>query len=184
MKKKIVWENLDFKEEQILDMISGGDKEFEEDRSDKMPETLYQGPFGMESILDPMAISQRLNLIIGHTNFNISARLSNVVQKTVGVDVLKVLSRYSFLFSPGKAFNEDDVKYNIEKNMGVYSEKTEFNIDEYTKDITGSYCVYVRNGKISCYTEEDESFLDMVQILRESKEKYGGELYERAIKEG
>lgn len=177
--KTVIWEKLIFNGAKILDAVTA--ESFEEK---EIPNTLYQGPFGVESLLDPMSISQRHNLIIGHTNFNISKRLGWKIQKSAGVDLLKILSRYSFLFSPGKAFDEADVKFEIEKSLGVFSEREVFDICEYTKDIEGAYCVYVRNGKISCFTEEDENFLDMVSIMREAKNNYGGELYERAAKKG
>ena len=70
----------------------------------------------------PENFSEQLSLLtsyecwIGHTNFDITESTKENVEKTDGVEVLKVCSRYRFFIGIGKMFNFSDVRKQIESN--------------------------------------------------------------------
>jgi hypothetical protein len=173
---RIEWEKIEFKEEEFLKAL----KEKSFDSEDDIPSTLFQGPFQVESLLDPMSFSKRHNPIIGHCDFNISERRASRIMMTEGVDFLRVITRYSFIFSPGKAFDEEEVKDRIKEVLGVYSLEESDNLEELKKELVdkGKYCIYVRNGEIHTVTEEDVNFESMVAVYKESHKKFGGEIHE------
>lgn len=167
---KIKWEKIEFNEQDLMAAIKA--KTFD---ADDIPSTLFQGPFSVESVLDPMSFSKRHNPIIGHCDFNISERRALRIMKTEGVDFLKVITRYSFIFAPGKAFLEDEVKTRIENVLGINSNE---GLSELRNQLVGKYCIYVRDGEEHHVTEASPNFESMVHIYKESQRKYGGEIYE------
>ena len=54
---------------------------------------------------------------IGHTNFDITPSVKNILDSTTGVEVLKVLSRYRFFIGIGKLFDFKEVRKNIEEEL-------------------------------------------------------------------
>lgn len=171
---KIQWENIEFNEQELLDAIKA--KSYD---SDEIPSTLFQGPFAVESVMDPMSFSKRHKPIIGHTDFNISARRAKLIMKTEGVDFYRGISRYSFIFSPGKAFDTETVKKRIEQILGVSSEpEPAFDLTEVLDGVEGRYCVYIRDDKVHKVDESDPNFESMMAVYKESQKKFGGEIHE------
>jgi hypothetical protein len=176
---KIEWEKIEFREDDLLEAIKS--KIFDSDQDD-IPSTLFQGPFSVESLMDPMSFSKRHNPILGHCDFNISERRAMNIMKTEGVDFLKVITRYSFIFAPGKAFKESEVKARIEHTLGIFdhTDKTVDKLQAVQDELSGSgrHCIYERNGEVHSVHEEDQNFESVVAIYKESQKKYGGKLYE------
>lgn len=172
---KIVWEPIEFNEREFVDLIKK--QAFD---ADDMPSTLFQGPFSVESVLDPMSFSKRHKPVIGHCDFNISDRRALVIMKTDGVDFYRGITRYSFIFSAGKAFNEDDVRRRIEAGLGIASEPRKDDIMQAKKELAkeGRYCIYVRDNQLHTVTELNDNFESMVAIYKESQRKFGGQIYE------
>jgi hypothetical protein len=173
---KIFWESLNFNEQELIEAM----KTRASDEED-IPTTLFQGPFSVESILDPMSLSKRHRLIIGHCDFNLSSRRALSVMKVRGVDLLKVLTRYSFVFSPGKAFDEDVVKSAIEKILCVENKSRGSEVDDLIamlKQENKKYCIYSRDGQVNYVTEDDLKYETMLSLYMDAKEKYGGSIYE------
>jgi len=54
---------------------------------------------------------------IGHSNFDITESIKNKLEKTSGVEVLKIQSRYRFFIGVGRMFEFQDVRKNIEKTL-------------------------------------------------------------------
>lgn len=54
---------------------------------------------------------------IGHTNFDITGIIKNIINKTQGVEVLKIMSRYRFFVGVGKMFEFSDVRKEIEEKI-------------------------------------------------------------------
>lgn len=57
--------------------------------------------------------SQIFNFWIGHTNFNISNHIANIIQNIDGVETLDIFTRYRFRVAFGKAFVDRDVMNRI-----------------------------------------------------------------------
>ena len=60
------------------------------------------------------------NFWVGHTNFNISKPIAEVIENAEGVETLDIFTRYRFRISVGKAFDDSTVMRNI--NTKVYTE--------------------------------------------------------------
>ena len=55
--------------------------------------------------------------IHAYTNFNITEDVKEELNKTEGVEVLKIVSRYRFFVGIGKMFNFKEVRKDIEENL-------------------------------------------------------------------
>lgn len=70
----------------------------------------------------PESFNEQLGLLtnyecwIGHTNFDITESIKGAVEKTNGVEILKICSRYRFFIGIGKMFNFSEVRKEIESN--------------------------------------------------------------------
>lgn len=70
----------------------------------------------------PDSFYEQINLLtnydcwIGHTNFDITETIKNKIEKTNGVEILKIHSRYRFFIGIGKMFNFSEVRKEIESN--------------------------------------------------------------------
>ena len=68
-------------------------------------------------LIEDISMLSSFDCWIGHTNFDITHEIKNKLDKTPGVEVLKVLSRYRFFIGIGKLFNFKNVRKDIEKNI-------------------------------------------------------------------
>jgi hypothetical protein len=133
-KKKIGWQKYeDLIEKQmsspllktiIQQMIVYSEEEDEEDEYEEM-EAYKQAnatsnmpilPISKE-LMDDMAMLSNFDCWIGHANFDITKEIKSKLNKTEGVELLKVLSRYRFFVGIGKMFDFKEVRKNIEKNI-------------------------------------------------------------------
>jgi hypothetical protein len=57
---------------------------------------------------------------MGHTNFDISKKIAQIIERTDGVETLDIFTRYRFRVSIGKAFDDSETMRNINKT--IYSE--------------------------------------------------------------
>ena len=136
-KKKIGWQKYeDLLEKQmsspmlqtiIQQMMSYATEEdgTEEDDEDDIMEQ-YQGVASRSNIpllpisqqlMDDMAMLSNFECWIGHSNFDITKEIKNILNKTEGVELLKICSRYRFFIGIGKMFDFKEVRKNIEKNI-------------------------------------------------------------------
>lgn len=71
----------------------------------------------------PESFHEQVNLLtnydcwIGHTNFDITEDIKLKIEKTSGVEILKIHSRYRFFLGIGKMFNFSDVRKEIEETI-------------------------------------------------------------------
>lgn len=77
-------------------------------------------PMGIIPINDNTTSGKIFNFWVGHTNFNISKPIADVIESTEGVETLDIFTRYRFRISVGKAFDDSIVMRNI--NSKVYAE--------------------------------------------------------------
>jgi len=68
-------------------------------------------------LIEDISMLSSFDCWIGHTNFDITHEIKNKLDKTPGVEVLKILSRYRFFIGVGKLFNFKNVRKDIEKNI-------------------------------------------------------------------
>lgn len=133
--KKIAWESWNAKFEEVEsnedDYVYGEPQEEEEnDILDFMPFDMFMpqsrvihtpiGVYPEDSMLKP---SDRWDCWICHTNFDITSEIANKIEKSEGIEVLKVLGRYSFFIGIAKMFDVKNVRKNIEKEICIYTEE-------------------------------------------------------------
>lgn len=61
--------------------------------------------------------SRIFNFWIGHSNFNITKKIANILQSIDGVETLDIFTRYRFRISFGKAFEERTIIDNINNRI-------------------------------------------------------------------
>lgn len=61
--------------------------------------------------------SKIFNFWIGHTNFNITKKIADILQSIDGVETLDIFTRYRFRISFGKAFDERTIINNINNTI-------------------------------------------------------------------
>lgn len=131
--KKIIWQKWadpfgsDDNEDFDHDPYTG---KYEDDEEDERPnETVINKTQGVRVIATPMGIipmnentmsSKLFNFWMGHTNFDITKRVADTIERTEGVETLDIFTRYRFRISVGKAFDDSEIMRKINKR--VYSE--------------------------------------------------------------
>lgn len=77
-------------------------------------------PVGLIPYTENTAASHIFNFWTGHSNFNITKPISDIIETTDGVESLDVFTRYRFRVGIGKAFKDSDVMRIINKNVYEY----------------------------------------------------------------
>jgi hypothetical protein len=77
-------------------------------------------PMGIVPINEYTASSKIFNFWVGHTNFDISRRVVQIIEETPGVETLDIFTRYRFRVGIGKVFKDSDVMTNINHNVYEY----------------------------------------------------------------
>lgn len=66
-------------------------------------------PLGLIPYNEHTASSKIFNFWIGHTNFNISSDIKDILENAEGVEILDIFTRYRFRIAIGKCFNDSDI---------------------------------------------------------------------------
>lgn len=167
--------------------INTEDAEIEKDeiQHNKNGVRVLHTPFGLMPLNEYN--TNAFNFWIGHTNFDISEEIANIIDSVPGVEVFEVYSRYRFRISIAKnpSFKPEQVKLEIEKILCGY-EKGKFNYDtneeikllsEALNDTIKYWFIYVfPNGKIChCFSNElNQTFKEEVEILSKCFDIFGG----------
>jgi len=110
--------------QQMMSYATEEDGDDEDDEDDIIEQ--YQGVASRSNIpllpisqqlMDDMAMLSNFECWIGHSNFDITKEIKNILNKTEGVELLKICSRYRFFIGIGKMFDFKEVRKNIEKNL-------------------------------------------------------------------
>lgn len=139
----------------------------------------------MQEFITPMGrFPKDFRLWFGHTNFNLSKKRIKTIENVPGVESLDVFSPYRFRIGIGLAFDQTDVRLNIQKEFGVTHKEFVAYPEEITKKIGAvkdlitkeNWAIYVTpNGEIS-YVESDnfKEISEKVGLYQESNDKIGG----------
>jgi hypothetical protein len=90
----------------------------EEDTESSEDDSEYTQPLILpfsNQFLEDVTMTANFECWIGHTNFDLTNKIKDMLDRTDGVEVLKVLSRYRFFIGIGKMFTFSEVRQNIEK---------------------------------------------------------------------
>jgi hypothetical protein len=80
-------------------------------------------PMGIVPLDEYSASSKIFNFWVGHTNFNISKKISSIIDETDGVETLDIFTRYRFRIGIGKLFKPSEVMSNISSNIMEFIDK-------------------------------------------------------------
>jgi hypothetical protein len=81
-------------------------------------------PVGLIPYNEHTASSKIFNFWVGHTNFNISKRIMDIIEKCDGVELLDVFTRYRFRIAIGKCFIDSEIMSNITENININEKRT------------------------------------------------------------
>jgi hypothetical protein len=74
-------------------------------------------PMGIIPVNENTASGKLFNFWIGHTNFDITRKISETIEQINGVECLDIFTRYRFRVAIGKAFYDSEVKKNIQDTV-------------------------------------------------------------------
>ena len=195
-KKKILWESWNAK----ISVEEQQQEPPQEEVSYEMPETeispdffipvqsrlIYtpMGPYPEESILKP---SDRWDCWIAHTNFPITGGITNVLNTDIdGIEVLKVMGKYSFFIGVAKLFDIRDVRNQINEKICSYTENEIFSNDDIQetvdllkdqlKDNKYWSILVCPEGRVEYVVanEINVEYLDALSSLIDKKNNFGG----------
>ena len=95
-------------------------KEEEEPEVSKHLMYAISSPMGIIPYNEYSAPSKVFNFWVGHTNFNITTPISNLIEQTEGIEILDIFTRYRFRIAIGKNFKDRNVMNSINKILGIY----------------------------------------------------------------
>lgn len=96
------------------------DEELENIKSDifdKKQIKVIATPMGIIPINENTASGKIFNFWLGHTNFDITKKIFDTIEKTDGVETLDIFTRYRFRISVGKAFTDSVVMKDIQESV-------------------------------------------------------------------
>lgn len=137
-----------------------------------------QTPWGIFNVTDPFAPYKRFEMWIGNTDFNVSQSFVNKVAKIRGIELVKPLSRYTFIIGIGKLFKFDEIRLSIEMVGGVSLSSS--NIPQEVSELITSlgdkrFAIYVYPNKKFDYTiETDTDYHSKIEKFYEEKRKTNG----------
>jgi len=68
-------------------------------------------------IIDDISMLANFECWIGHTNFDVTPKIKDKLNKIQGVEVLKIFSRYRFFVGIGQMFDFQNIRYDIENKI-------------------------------------------------------------------
>ena len=90
---------------------------FEEEEETTKHVRLISGPYGLIPIAEHGISSGLYKLWVGHTNFDITAKIISDIENIKGVEILKVWTRYRFWLGIGNLFDVEKVQIEIENKI-------------------------------------------------------------------
>ncbi len=70
-----------------------------------------------DKMLEDITMLTNFECWMGHTNFDITETIKDTLNKTEGVELLKICSRYRFFIGVGKMFKFKNVRKQIEERL-------------------------------------------------------------------
>lgn len=77
--------------------------------SSNNPIKVIASPLGLIPYNEHTASGKIFNFWLGHTNFNISTKIKDIIEGCEGVEILDIFTRYRFRIAIGKCFNDSDI---------------------------------------------------------------------------
>lgn len=87
------------------------------------PIKVIASPLGLIPYNEYTASSKIFNFWVGHTNFNLSKSVVDIIEKCEGVELLDIFTRYRFRVGIGKCFNDSDTMKTIMDSVISFTTK-------------------------------------------------------------
>lgn len=89
----------------------------DDDEMEMRPIKAIATPMGIIPYNELTAPSSLFNFWVGHTNFDINKKVANIIDKSEGVEILDIFTRYRFRIGIGKCFNDSETMKLINDNI-------------------------------------------------------------------
>jgi hypothetical protein len=103
--------------DKLSEELMGGEDEEETSNVEEESEEYHQPlifPFSAQ-FLEDVTMTANFECWMAHTNFDLTNKIKEMLDRIDGIEILKICSRYRFFVGIGKMFNFADVRQNIEK---------------------------------------------------------------------
>lgn len=84
------------------------------------PIKVISSPMGLIPYNEHTSSGKIFNFWVGHTNFNISKGVVDIVENCEGVEILDVFTRYRFRIAIAKCFNDNEVMIMIKNEISNF----------------------------------------------------------------
>lgn len=105
------------------------DNEFIKSKLTK-PIKVISSPLGLIPYNEYTASGKIFNFWVGHTNYNLSKSIIDIIEKCDGVELLDIFTRYRFRIGIGKCFNDSDIMKSITDHTNQFLNTTYGNTTE------------------------------------------------------
>jgi hypothetical protein len=68
-------------------------------------------------IIEDVSMLSNFDCWIGHTNFDITPKIKDILNRTPGIEILKIFSRYRFFVGIGQMFDFQNIRFDIEQEL-------------------------------------------------------------------
>lgn len=113
------WNNYGDDEEDV-DSLSTQQELF---KNKSKPIRVISSPMGLIPYNEYTSSAKIFNFWVGHSNFNLSKEIVDLVERCEGVEILDVFTRYRFRIAIGKCFNDNEVMRNIKDDISTFFNK-------------------------------------------------------------
>lgn len=110
------WNNYDDDEEDI-DSLSTQQELF---KNKSKPVRVISSPMGLIPYNEYTSSAKIFNFWVGHTNFNLSKNIVDLIERCEGVEILDIFTRYRFRIAIGKCFNDNEVMRQIKDDISAF----------------------------------------------------------------
>jgi hypothetical protein len=103
--------------DKLSEELMGDENEDEASNVEEESEEYHQPlifPFSAQ-FLEDVTMTANFECWMAHTNFDLTNKIKEMLDRIDGIEILKICSRYRFFVGIGKMFNFADVRQNIEK---------------------------------------------------------------------
>lgn len=142
-------------------------------------------------VLTPMGyIPDDFNFWLGHTDFRLTTQMRNQIEEVDGVETIEIYTPYRFRLGIGMMFDEDEVKRNIQRAIGVKKQPLSNDIQEeivkLKNNINKSYWAFyiAPNGESEMFQSDNmEEVYKKLEIYEKSQKLVGGhvEYYKTSV---
>lgn len=109
------WNNYD--DDEDIDGLSTQQELF---KNKSKPIRVISSPMGLIPYNEYTSSAKIFNFWVGHTNFNLSQKIVEIIERCEGIEILDVFTRYRFRIAIGKCFNDNEVMRQIKEDISTF----------------------------------------------------------------